>query len=124
MMAFWVNLPGMIDDEQVKLLERLSNACAVSGDEGEVRKIVLEEIRPHADEVKVDALGNVLATRHGTGEQRLRVMLAAHMDEVGLMITNDENDGFYRFEIVGGLSAADLSAKLMWVGKQHIPGVI
>ena len=113
-----------IGDEQVKLLERLSNACAVSGDEGEVRKIVLEEIRPHADEVKVDALGNVLATRRGSGGQRVRVMLAAHMDEVGLMITHDESDGFYRFGMVGGLSAVDLTAKVMWVGKEHIPGVI
>jgi putative aminopeptidase FrvX len=55
-----------IGDEQVRLLERLSNACAVSGDEGEVRKIVLSEIKSYADEVKVDALGNVLATRNGT----------------------------------------------------------
>src|SRR5512136_1352159 len=113
-----------IGDEQVKLLERLSNACGVSGDEGEVRKIVLEKIRPHADEVKVDALGNVLATKRGSGEHPLRVMLAAHMDEVGLMVTNDESDGIYRFEIVGGLSAADLTAKVMWVSKEHIPGVI
>ena len=54
----------------------------------------------------------------------MRVMLAAHMDEVGLMITNDESDGIYRFETVGGLSAADLPAKVMWVSKEHIPGVI
>ncbi len=113
-----------IGEEQVKLLERLSNACGVSGDEGEVRKIVLEEVRPYADEVKVDALGNVLATKRGSGEPPLRVMLAAHMDEVGLMVTNDESDGIYRFEIVGGLSAADLAAKVMWVSKEHIPGVI
>ncbi len=113
-----------IGDEQLKLLENLSNACAVSGDEGEVRKIVLEEIRPHADEVKVDTLGNVLATRHGTGEHCLRVMLAAHMDEVGLMITNDRGKGIYRFETVGGLTAADLPGKVMWIGKKHIPGVI
>ena len=82
-----------IGDEQIKLLERLSNACAVSGDEGEVRKIVKGEILPYADEVKVDALGNVLATRRGQGEHRLKVMLAAHMDEVGLMLTHDNGDG-------------------------------
>jgi putative aminopeptidase FrvX len=118
-----ISLPP-IGDEQVKLLERLSNACAVSGDEGEVRKIVMEEIRPYADEVKVDALGNVLATRGGSGERPLRVMLAAHMDEVGLMITSEEGEGIYRFESVGGTSATDLSGKVMWVGKEHIPGVI
>ena len=50
---------------QIKLLEKLCNAVAVSGDEGEVRKLVLEEVKPLADEVKVDALGNVLATKRG-----------------------------------------------------------
>jgi len=113
-----------IGDEQVQLLERLSNACAVSGDEGEVRKIVLEEVRPHADDVKVDALGNVLVTRRGHGDQRMRVMVAAHMDEVGLMVTHDEGDGIYRFGTVGGLAATGLPGKTMWVGKEHIPAVI
>ncbi|MGE5124529.1 MAG: M42 family metallopeptidase [Acidobacteriaceae bacterium] len=112
-----------IEAEQLALLERLSNACAVSGDEGEVRKIVLAEIRPYLDEVKVDALGNVLATKRGVGEKRMRVMLAAHMDEVGLMVTSDEGDGIFRFETVGGISASDLPGKVMWVGKDHIPGV-
>jgi putative aminopeptidase FrvX len=118
-----LHLP-QIGEAQIKLLERLSSACAVSGDESEVRKIVLEEVRPHTDEVKVDALGNVLAIRRGSGERPLRVMLAAHMDEVGLMLTHDVGDGIYRFDTVGGVSAADLPAKAVWVGKEHIPGVI
>jgi len=116
--------PPQPGDEQLALLERLSNACAVSGDEGEVRKIVLEEIRPYVDEVKIDALGNVLATKHGAGEKRIRVMLAAHMDEVGVMITSEDGDGVYRFETVGGISASDLPGKVLWVAKDHIPGVI
>jgi endoglucanase len=113
-----------IGDEQIKLLERLSNACAVSGDEGEVRKIVKSEILPHADEVKVDVLGNVLATRRGLGDHRLKVMLAAHMDEVGLMLINNQGEGIYRFETVGGISGSDLAGKSVWIGKDHIPGVI
>lgn len=117
-------IPQQIGDEQVRLLESLSNACAVSGDEGEVRKIVLNQVRQVADEVKVDALGNVLVTRHGKTEGRLRVMLAAHMDEVGLMITHDEGDGIYRFGTVGGLAPADLPGKTVYVGKEHTPGVI
>ncbi len=52
-----------VSNSQIKLLERLCNACAVSGDEGEVRRIVLEEIKGLVDEVKVDALGNVLAVK-------------------------------------------------------------
>ncbi len=114
---------------QLKLLERLSNACAVSGDESEVRKIILEEVRPLADDVKVDALGDVLVTRHGKIEQsggspRLRVMLAAHMDEVGFMITRDEEDGIFRFEPVGGIDTRLLVGKPVWIGRDHIVGVI
>ncbi len=113
-----------IGEEQVKLLERLSNAVGVSGDEGEVRKIVLSEVRPHASEVKVDALGNVLVMQPGKHENRLRVMLAAHMDEVGLMITHDEGDGIYRFDVVGSILAADLAGKAVWIGRERVPGVI
>ncbi len=113
-----------IGDEQVRLLERLSNACAVSGDEAEVRKIVISEIKSYVDDIKVDALGNVLATRNGSREPRLRVMLAAHMDEVGLMLTHDNGDGIYRFEVVGGISASDLAGKAVLIGREHIPGVI
>jgi endoglucanase len=117
------DLPG-IGDTQINLLERLSNACGVSGDEGEVRKIVLEQVKPYADEVKVDALGNVLVTRRGQGEHCLKVMLAAHMDEVGMMITIDEGDGIYRFEQVGGVDPSVLVGKPVWIGKEHVPGVI
>jgi putative aminopeptidase FrvX len=118
--------PLRIRNSQLKLLERLCNASGVSGDEGEVRAIVLEQVRPVADEVKVDALGNVLATRRGTaaGKQRLRVMLAAHMDEVGFMLTNDEGDGIYRFETVGGVDIRQLAGKAVRVSKDHFVGVI
>jgi endoglucanase len=109
---------------QLKLLEKLCNIIAVSGDEGEVRKIVLEEIEPHADEVRVDALGNVLATRRGRGKRRTRVMLDAHMDEVGLMVVADEGEGIYRFETVGSIDVRHLVGKQIYVGKERMPGVI
>lgn len=115
----------VIGAPQLSLLERLSNACAVSGDEGEVRKIVLEEVTPYVDEVKVDAVGNVLAVKHSQSEtQRGKVMLDAHMDEVGFMIIQDEGDGIFRFDTVGGLDERQLVGKAVWVGKEHIPGVI
>jgi tetrahedral aminopeptidase len=111
---------------QLKILEKLCNAIAVSGDEGEVRKIVLEEVRPYADDVKVDALGSVLATKHGVspGRKRMRVLLDAHMDEVGFMIVADEGEGLYRFEIVGGIDIRHVVGKQVFVGKEHIPAVI
>ena len=109
---------------QLKLLEKLCNVTAVSGDEGEVRKIVLEEIKPYADEVKVDALGNVLAVKRGRGVKRLRVMLDAHMDVVGFFIVADEGEGIYRFETVGGIDVRHLVGKQVFVGRDNIPGVI
>ena len=113
-----------VGNAQLRLLERLCNAIAVSGDEGEVRKIVLEEVKPHADEVRVDALGNVLATRHGRGRKRARVMLDAHMDEVGFMIVAEDGEGIYRFETVGGIDVRHLVGKQVFVGKERAPAVI
>ncbi len=110
---------------QTRLLQRLTEAVAVSGDEGAVRAIVLEHIRPLADEVRVDALGNVLAVKRGSGKQpRPRVMVAAHMDEVGFMLTRDEGKGLFRFGKVGGLDTRNLMGKAVWVGPERIPGVI
>jgi endoglucanase len=109
---------------QLKLLEKLCNVIAVSGDEGEVRKIVLEEIKPFADEVKVDAIGNVLAIKRGRGAKRVRVMLDAHMDEIGFFIVADDGEGIYRFETVGGIDVRHLVGKQVLVGKDNIPGVI
>ena len=117
------NIP-QIGETQIQLLERLSNACAISGDEGEVRKIVLNEVKPFADELKVDALGNVLVTRRASGPHPMRVMVSAHMDEVGLMLIHDDGEGIYRFDVVGSLSPSDLAGKAVWIGKEHIPGVI
>jgi len=109
---------------QIRLLERLCNACAVSGDENEVRAIVLEQVRPHASEVRVDALGNILAIRPGQDEGCLKVMLAAHMDEIGFMVIDDEGEGIFRFDTVGGIDVRQLVGKPVWVGRQHLPGVI
>jgi endoglucanase len=109
---------------QLKLLEKLCNAIGVSGDEGEVRKIVLDEIKPFADEVKVDAMGSVLAIRHGRGAKRVRVMVDAHMDEVGFFIVADEGEGIYQFDTVGGIDPRRILGKQVYVGKDRLPGVI
>jgi putative aminopeptidase FrvX len=114
---------GAIGNPQIRLLERLCNASGVSGDEGEVRQIVLGEVRPLGD-VRVDALGNVLAIREGSSRRRVRAMLAAHMDEVGFMIVAEDGDGLYRFELVGGIDVRQLPGKQVVVGRGHQPGVI
>lgn len=113
-----------IGTSQIALLEKLCNATAVSGDEHEVRQLVIEEIKLIADEIKVDALGNVLATRFGRSERRVRVMLAAHMDEIGLMIVKKHDDGLFEFDRVGGIDERQLPGKSVLVGRDHLPGVI
>jgi len=113
-----------ITANQLALLETLCNACAVSGNENEVRRIVLQEVAPYADEVRVDALGNVLAVKHATEKNPLRVMLDAHMDEVGFMLVAEEGDGLYRFETVGSVDTKCLPGKPVWVGRHHTYGVI
>jgi len=119
------NIPAL-SASQIKLLERLCNAVSVSGDEGEVRQIILEEVRPLADEVRVDALGSVLVTKKASGKstKRLRVMLDAHMDEVGFMLVAEDGEGIYRFETVGGLDVRQLVGKPVLVGHNRTPGVI
>jgi tetrahedral aminopeptidase len=110
--------------EQIALLEKLSNAAGVSGDEGEVRGIVLESIQGHADEIRVDALGNVLAVCKAKQPGAMRVMVAAHMDEVGLMLVDDEDDEYFHFVTVGGIDARQLAGKPVLIGKERIKGVI
>ncbi|MCL4531072.1 MAG: M42 family peptidase [Chloroflexi bacterium] len=113
-----------IAHSQLKLLEKLCNAISVSGDESEVRKIVLEKVKRYADEVKVDALGSVLVTKKGKGAQRVRVMLDAHMDEVGFMLVAEDGEGIYEFKTIGGIDPRNLAGKQVVVGKDHTPGVI
>ncbi len=89
--------------EEIRLLERLSNAFGPSGNEEEVRDVLREELENQADEVKVDKLGNIFFYHHGK-DSYPKVMLAAHMDEVGFLITFIEEDGFLRFHTLGGIT--------------------
>lgn len=113
-----------INKTQLALLEKLSNAVGVSGCEDEVRAIVIEAIKPRVDEYRVDAMGNVLAVKHASAPDALRVMFAAHMDEVGFMLVEEDENGLFAFEPVGGMDERQLVAKPVIAGKDHIPGVI
>ncbi len=81
------------------LLERLSNVHGVSGYEGNVRQIIEDEVRAYVDEIKTDKMGNLIATKPGG---KPAVMLAAHMDEIGLMVKYVDDKGFARFAKTGG----------------------
>ncbi|MBI3360303.1 MAG: M42 family metallopeptidase [Chloroflexi bacterium] len=105
-------------------LRALCEAIGVSGDESAVRKIVIEAVKDHVDEIRADTLGNVIAVKKGTGRGVARMMVAAHMDEVGLMIVGIDSDGTLKFEPVGGLDDRVLLGKPVVVGADRIPGVI
>ena len=70
----------------MELLKELSEAYGVSGAEGPVRKIILSHVEPHASDITTDTMGNLIVYKKGTGKVRLKVMVDAHMDEVGLMV--------------------------------------
>lgn len=86
-------------NELQNILERLSNAHGVSGYEGSVRQVVEEEVKPYVDEIRTDKMGNLIATKRGGSPV---VMLAAHMDEVGLMTKYVDERGFVHFTKTGG----------------------
>jgi endoglucanase len=93
----------------VALLKRLSETPGVSGREEQVRALVVAELKPLVDEVRVDALGNVIALKKGTGDRR--VMLAAHMDEIGFMVRHVDEHGFIRLQPLGGFDSRVLVAQ-------------
>lgn len=108
----------------VQLLRELCEAIGVSGDEGEVRSLILKHIRDYVEDIQIDAMGNLLAVKRGTGQVRLRVMAAAHMDEVGLVVMGFDSDGSIRFHEVGGVDARILPGTRVRVGSDRIPGVV
>jgi putative aminopeptidase FrvX len=109
----------------VRILRQLSEAIGVSGAEGEVRRLIIDMISPHVDELQTDVLGSVIAFKRGTASRgRLKVMVDAHMDEVGLMVMDHEKDGMLRVASIGGFDPRVLPGKRVLVGPKKLPGVI
>ena len=106
------------------LLKRLTEASGVSGNEKEVRDIIIDEIKPFVDWVKVDKIGNVIAYKNGSNPKSGRIMITAHMDEVGLMISDIDSSGLLKFVAVGGIDKRVLVSKTVKVGKDKLRGVI
>jgi len=106
-----------------ELMKRLSLASGVSGFEGEVRDIIASELEGHVDKIEEDRLGNIIATRSGSGPS---VMLAAHMDEIGLMVRHIDKKGFIRFSKIGGISDQMILNQAVWIHGENGPvmGVI
>ena len=84
----------------MKLLEKLLISSSPSGREDTVREIIMQEMKDYCDEIYTDALGNLICHKKGNGK---KLMLAAHMDEIGFVVTHIDDNGFVRFSNVGGI---------------------
>jgi endoglucanase len=103
------------------LLEKLSNACGVSGDEQALRDLLKQELAPYVDEMWTDAIGNLIM-RKGNGP--VKVMLDAHMDEVGYCVGSITDEGYLRLKKMGGLDDRVLPGRQVWISQQRIPAVL
>ena len=98
-------------------LEKLTNACGVTGREEEARNLLIKLMKPYADEIGVDRLENVIAIKKGK-KSKPKIMLAAHMDEVGLMVKTVTKEGFLQFAKMGGIDDRILLAQKVLVHTQ------
>ncbi len=85
----------------MELLKKIIDAFGPSGREDDVREVIREEIAPFVDEITVDNMGNLICRKKGNGK---KLMMAAHMDEIGVIVTHIDKDGFVRFAPVGGVN--------------------
>ncbi|WP_350344933.1 M42 family metallopeptidase [Proteinivorax tanatarense] len=104
-------------------LKSLSECHGVAGNEVSVSKLIKEHLQDYVDEFQYDYLGNLVAIK-GKDKKGPKIMLAAHMDEVGLMVTSIEPNGLLRFKPVGGLDVRVLVSKPVVIGSKMIKGVI
>jgi len=106
-----------------ELLAELCEVAGAPGYENRVRKIVLREIENLVDEIKIDNMGNVSAIKKG--KKNKRVMIAAHMDEIGFIVTHIDDKGFVYFHTLGGFDPKTLTAQRVIIhGKKDIIGVM
>ncbi|MCA9930955.1 MAG: hypothetical protein KC419_20865 [Anaerolineales bacterium] len=112
-----------------KILQRLTETPGPSGFEDEIAQTIQAIWEPYADEISIDRVGNLVAVKHGNGSKpRRRLLIAAHMDEIGLMvhrIVGHQGNGFLRLTPIGGVDVRHLYGQLVTVhGKRHLTGVI
>jgi endoglucanase len=108
-----------------EILEKLSNACGVAGREEEVRSLMKKFLKPYVDEVQEDKLGNVIGIKKGK-KNAPKVMLAAHMDEIGLLAKTISKEGFIQFAKIGGIDDRILLAQnvIVYTEKGPLHGII
>ncbi len=106
-----------------ELLSKICTTPGAPGFEQKVRELVIKEVKDLVDEVEVDNMGNVYAIKRGKASKK--VMIGAHMDEIGFMVTHIDDKGFIRFHTLGGFDPKTLTAQRVIIhGKKDIIGVM
>ena len=122
----------------MKLLETLTRTPAIAGREHRLRQLILRHAKGLFDETEVDALGSLICRRRPrrrrgarrSSRKPLRIMMAAHMDQIGFMVRHIDDKGFLRVQNVGGFDTRNLFARLVTVcpdvadPKKDLPGVM
>ena len=115
-----------MEETELKMLKELTDAKGISGNEGQVREVFVKYAKPNADSVSFDGLGSVIAKSVGD-KSGPKVLFAGHLDEVGFMVTNITEEGFIKFQTIGGWWAQVMLAQQVQIttGKNNvIHGVI
>lgn len=105
------------------LLKHLTEASGISGNEKEVRDLIISEIKDYVHTIKVDRIGNIIAYKEGKNTSK-KLMITAHMDEVGLLIKEVDTMGLLKFITVGAVDKRILVSKPVFIGKNKVSGVI
>ena len=108
----------------IELLKDLCRLRGVSGNEDQVRDYIRSQARPWASSIRTDALGNLIVFKKGRKSTGSKLLLAAHMDEVGVIITRVTDEGFLKFDFVGGVDRRVAIGKPVLIGDRQVPGLI
>lgn len=109
------------------MLQTVQELCALSGVSGQeqaVRQYIAERVAPYAADMQTDNMGNLLVFKSGAKRPAKRVLLAAHMDEVGAIVTYIQEDGYLKFQFVGGVDRRVVLGKRVYIGPNRVLGVI
>ena len=109
------------------MMDLLRELCAlngVSGNEDQVRDFIREKAQSYADSIRTDAMGNLIVFKKGKKSTENKLLLAAHMDEVGVIVTHVTDEGYLKFDFVGGVDRRVAIGKSVVLGENQIRGVI
>ena len=106
-----------------ELLKKISEGPGVPGFEQPIRELIIRETEDYADEVNIDSMGSVIVTLKGKNPDT--VMVTAHMDEIGFIVTHIDDQGFIRFHTLGGFDPKTLTSQRVVIhGKEEVTGIM